>query len=81
MVGAAARGNMSKGTILPKGHVHPYARWERTPLWRAIETSIADLVENQDIIEKEHREYIVGYICKIVDRRKTSIVAQLRSDA
>ena len=69
---------MAKATSLPKGHVHPYVRWQGTPLWRAIETGIADLVGNQDLIEKTHREYIVGYICKIVDRRKTSISAQLR---
>jgi len=31
---------------------------------------ITDLVRNQDLIDQEHREYIVGYICKIVDRRK-----------
>jgi hypothetical protein len=75
------RGNMAKSSSLPKGHVHPYSRWEGTPLWKAIEKSIADLVVNQDLIEKEHREYIVGYICKIVDRRRTTIVAQLRSGA
>jgi hypothetical protein len=72
---------MAKATTLPKGRVHPYTRWEGTPLWRAIETGIANLVGNQDSIEKEHREYIVGYIRKIVDRRKTSICAQLRRGA
>ena len=71
------RGYMAKVSRLPKGHVHPYARWEGTPLWSAIEKGIVDLVGNQDLIEKEHREYIVGYICKIVDRRRTTIVAQL----
>jgi hypothetical protein len=70
------KGNMAKARSLPKGHVHPYVMWEGTPLWKAIKKGIADLVVNQDLIENEHREYIVGYICKMVDRRKTTIVAQ-----
>jgi hypothetical protein len=69
---------MAKASSLSKGHVYPYARWEGTPLWSAIEKGIVDLVGNQDLIEKERREYIIGYICKIVGRRKTTIVAQLR---
>ena len=63
---------------LPKGHVHPYVAWQGTPLWRAIEKAVADLVENQDLVETEHREYIVGYICKIVGRRKQAIKDQLQ---
>ena len=64
-------------TTLPEGHIHPYVRWEGTPLWNAIEKGVADLVKNHDLIEKEHREYIVGYICKLVERRRTGIVEQL----
>lgn len=67
-------------TMLPTHHVHPYVRWEGTPLWNAIEKSVADLVENQDLIEKTNREYIVGYVCKLVERRKTRILAQLTAD-
>jgi hypothetical protein len=62
---------------LPKGHVHPYVAWQGTPLWRAVEKGVADLVENQDLIEKEYREYIVGYICKIIGRREKTIIDQL----
>jgi hypothetical protein len=69
---------MAKTRRLPKGHVHPYIRWEGTPLWRAIEKGITDLVGNQDLIEQAPREYIVGYICKIVDRRKTAITGNFR---
>ncbi len=65
---------------LPKGQAHPYSAWERTPLWRAIEKAVADLVENQDLVENEYREYIVGYVCKIIDRRKKGVIAQLRKN-
>ena len=64
---------------VPKGQTHPYVAWERTPLWRAIDKAVIDLVENRDLVEDEYREYIVGYICKTIDRRKKSVIAQLRS--
>jgi hypothetical protein len=64
---------------LPKGHVHPYLAWQGTPLWRAVEKAVADLVENRDLVEKTHREYIVGYICKIIGRREKAVLGQLTS--
>ena len=64
---------------VPKGQTHPYVRWEGTPLWRAVETAVADLVQNEDLFEDEYREYIVGYICKIIGRRKRTVIAQLLS--
>ena len=63
---------------VPKGQAHPYVRWEGTPLWRAVERAVADLVQNKDLVEDEYREYIVGYICKIIDRRKRAVIAHLR---
>jgi len=59
---------------VPKGQAHPYRRWERTPLWRAVEKALSDLVKNQDLVENEYREYIVGYICKVVERRKKAVM-------
>ena len=61
---------VKKATTLP----HPYVKHEGTPLWRAVERAIADLVENGDLTELTHRNYIVGYICKkvcrLTDKRK-----------
>jgi hypothetical protein len=59
---------------------HPYVRWEGTPLWKAIDKGIADLVGNNDIIGKADRRYIVGYLCKAVNRRKQGVIAQLTSE-
>ena len=49
---------------------HPYVEFERTPLWRAIDRAVSDLEENQDLNLTELREYVVGYICKQLKRRK-----------
>jgi len=59
---------------------HPYSRWEGTPLWKTIEKGIADLVENNDITEKTDRKYVVGYLCKSVDRRRQGVLHQLTSE-
>jgi hypothetical protein len=47
---------------------HPYKEFEKTGLWRALNKGIRDLVDNQDLKEIERREYIVGYLCKVLTR-------------
>jgi hypothetical protein len=47
---------------------HPYVQFEDTPMWSWIAKGIADLVENRDLVEYENREYIVGYLCKVIAR-------------
>ncbi len=64
---------------VPKGQPHPYKTYEDTPLWRAIDKAIGDLVRNQDLAEDEYHDYIVGYICKVVNRRCDAIVKQLKN--
>lgn len=63
---------------VPKGQSHPYTRWEGTPLWRVIDKAVCDLIQNQDLVEDEYHEYVVGYICKIIDSRKKAVIAQLQ---
>lgn len=43
---------------------HPYEAWEGTKVWSALESAIAELVENQDLTEMTAREYIVGFLAK-----------------
>lgn len=35
-------------------------------MWDSVWKAIGDLVENKDLIEREDRHYIVGYICKVI---------------
>ncbi|MFB7142857.1 hypothetical protein ACFCYN_25005 [Gottfriedia sp. NPDC056225] len=46
---------------------HPYVKFENTPLWNVISKGIDELVENNDIEETTKREYIVGYLCKLIN--------------
>lgn len=46
---------------------HPYKHLEGTPLWKVIDKGINNLVENNDLEEATSREYIVGYLCKLIN--------------
>jgi hypothetical protein len=50
---------------------HPYKAFEATPAWKRVDRAIGALVRNGDIQEITSREYIVGYICKMVCRDAT----------
>lgn len=66
---------------VPKGQRHPYMDFENTPLWRAVDRAVTDLIGNQDMAEDEYHEYIVGYICKVIRRRRNAIIAQLSANS
>lgn len=50
---------------------HPNEIFEGTPLWCVVNKGINDLVENNDIEETTQREYIVGYLCKLINELET----------
>jgi hypothetical protein len=50
---------------------HPYKKFENTPLWSVVNKGIKDLVENNDIEETTNREYIVGYLCKLISESES----------
>jgi hypothetical protein len=47
---------------------HPYAEHMSTELWRIIQKGIEDLVNNHDLEVNTSREYVVGYLCKLVSK-------------
>jgi hypothetical protein len=47
---------------------HPYVEFEALPIWALVEKGIRDLVQNQDLTELEDRNYIVGYLCKVITK-------------
>lgn len=50
---------------------HQYEIFEGTPLWDIVNKGINDLVDNSDIEETTQREYIVGYLCKLINELET----------
>lgn len=49
---------------------HPYKAFEGKSLWKQLDRGISELVQNGDLIEKTPREYIIGYLCKLVTDQK-----------
>ncbi|WP_445734767.1 hypothetical protein [Mariniflexile sp.] len=45
---------------------HPYQEYEQSDLWKLIDTAIDDLIKNQDIELTTRKEYVTGYLCKII---------------
>ena len=43
---------------------HPYSVYEGTPLWRAVESALADLEENEDLEIHGERRLVIGYVCE-----------------
>lgn len=48
-------------------HATPYEKYRGTRLWEETEKAIAALVENRDIAETTHRDFIVGYLCEALE--------------
>ncbi len=42
---------------------HPYIELEQTPLWKAIDTAIAELERNRDVKLTTARTHVIGYLC------------------
>lgn len=61
----------------PKGKTLTFERWGGTPLWKAIDNAIVDLVQTGGLVEDTYHEFIVERLCVAVGRRKKAIVAQL----
>ena len=57
---------------------HPYEQYESTKAWKTIDKAVSDLVQNKDIDETTAREYIVGYLCKMLYEK--NLIAREKSD-
>jgi hypothetical protein len=55
---------MSRATTEQKPSSSLYDEYTKSQLWIFVNEAITDLVDNDDIVEKMRRDYIVGYICK-----------------
>ncbi len=55
--------NSIRGT---KSGISAYIRYQSEPAWRIIERGIRDLVRNTDLEERTPRQYVVGYLCKLL---------------
>jgi hypothetical protein len=57
---------------------HPYLQLEGTPIWIAVASAIDDLAQNDDLVERTARNYIVGYLSQRIVNDRQSVIDQLR---
>jgi hypothetical protein len=57
---------------------HPYVKLEGTPIWISVASAIEDLVQNDDLVERTARDYIVGYLSQRIVEERHSVVGQLQ---
>ena len=51
---------------------HPYKEYENSKTWNAVARLIKDLVDNNDIELLTPKEYVIGYICKGLQKQTTN---------
>jgi len=60
------------------GMAHPYVKLEGTPIWIAVASAIDDLVQNDDLVERTARDYIVGYLSQRIVNERQGVIDQLQ---
>ena len=56
---------------------YPYSQFEETPLWKAIDTAIAELERNRDVELTSARMHVIGYLCQQLDAQGTVMDSSL----
>lgn len=57
---------------------HPYVEFEKTPLWKTLDKAISDLQKNQDFKLTTAQQYVVGYLCKQLVKRKLVVATAIK---
>jgi len=52
---------------------HPYAKFENTELWKAIDSAMAHLEKNKDLKLETAREYVIGSLCQKLVRDSVAV--------
>jgi hypothetical protein len=58
---------------------HPYTAYEKEAVWRVLDRGIEILAKNGDLKEQTARQYIVGYLAKVLVDEGFRQVSELRT--
>jgi hypothetical protein len=56
----------------------PFDEYRDTPLWNAIENTIAELVATRELQVDTAREYVIGYLCRELEAKRVITDAALQ---
>lgn len=47
----------------------PFSEYQRTPLWRALASALADLESSRELTVSTAPEYVIGYLCRELEAK------------
>ena len=53
----------------------PFPEYRNTPLWKAVEATIRELVASHEISVNTAPEYVIGYLCRELVAKKLIVSA------
>lgn len=59
----------------------PFDEYRDTPLWRAVEETIAELVATREVRVDTAPEYVIGYLCRELAAKRLVAAAALERPA
>ena len=58
----------------------PFAEYRDTPLWRVLESAVAELEATREIAVSTAPEYVIGYLCERLVRGHAVVSEALRDE-
>jgi hypothetical protein len=55
----------------------PYDEYRDTPLWAAVEATIAELVATRELTVNTAPEYVIGFLCRELATKNVILLARL----
>lgn len=59
----------------------PFDEYRDTPLWRAVEETIAELVATRELQVDTAPEYVIGYLCRELTAKRIVVATALQRPA
>lgn len=56
----------------------PFDEYRDTPLWKAIENTIAELIATRELRVDTAQEYVIGYLCRELEAKRIITPAALQ---
>lgn len=72
---------MTDRTLRVGGSRSPFDEYRDTPLWRAAEATIAELVATRELRVDTAPEYVIGYLCRELTAKGIVVAAALQGPA
>ena len=56
----------------------PFDEYRDTPLWAALQSTLADLVASREVVVNTAPEYVIGHVCRELAAKRLIVPAGLQ---